>query len=444
MDIIFIVDDLQSEHLGIMAISAVLKKAGYNICLAGTQYSSLRNMLLGKTGLTVLAYSVTTFSVDRCLKLNQKIKSEFNVFSVFGGPHPTFFPEMINFPRVDGICMGEGEWSFLELLDNMKQGKPIHGIENWWIKEDDRIHKNPMRPHIDNLDSLPFPDRGLFRLGNDVSAISVSASRGCLFNCSYCCEKKSAFYWRSVDNVITELKEVISEKDVKFVYFVDSTFNFSPKWLKDFSDRYRKEIGIPFFCFIRADLIDEDIVKCLEEAGCEIVSMSIETANDYLRNDILNKGLSREDILRAAGIIKRSRIKLRITNMVGIPMGTLDDDIDTLKLNIKCSPDYVRVYDFVVYNGTDINSIIGAKNNRLPEDYRGYYHFYEQMSVREARRVQNLRDIFCIIVRFPFLVHIVRPLLGLPIRPLFSGLSYLWMLYYHIKSKHKIWDLKTV
>ena len=112
------------------------------------------------------------------------------VFSVFGGPHPTFFPEMIEKEGVDAVCIGEGEYAMLELMNRLEQGKPADDIQNFWIKSNGTTKKNMVRPLIEDLDELPFLDRELMYEGDKDLKLSRNkgffAGRGCPYRCTYC------------------------------------------------------------------------------------------------------------------------------------------------------------------------------------------------------------------------------------------------------------------
>ena len=115
-------------------------------------------------------------------------------FSVFGGPHPTFFPDMIEEPGVDGICIGEGEGPIADLANTLNgnghRPRPRPDIPNWWFKLDGEIVRNPVRPLIHDLGSLPHSDRHLVYDKHDASRRTpikhFMASRGCPYACTYC------------------------------------------------------------------------------------------------------------------------------------------------------------------------------------------------------------------------------------------------------------------
>ncbi|MDO8661725.1 MAG: radical SAM protein [Candidatus Omnitrophota bacterium] len=422
MHILFVVQDLNFEHLGVMVLSSVLKKAGHNVDIVEARYETIKKKL-ENNNFAILAYSAHTFIIRYYLNLNLKIKKEFKILSVFGGPHIALYPETINEPGVDGICIGEGEYALPDLVNNLSAGKPITNIQNWWIKQDGKIFKNPCRPVIKDLDSLPFADRRLF--ASPDMAI-VSTTRGCQYQCAFCAQQ-GAFRRRSVDNVIQELRQIVKITGMRYIYFADSSLNFSAPWLKEFSQAYKREIRLPFYCYVRADLITEESASYLKEAGCFSVIMGVETANDYLRNDILKKGLSRDKIVDAAKLIKRHKIRLRTTSIIGIPHGSLRDDLDTIRLNIQCRPDYALAFLLVIFKNTQSYDLLmkeegASRNIRFVNDYLLWESY-------GGKKIKNLRRLFSLAVEFPFILPLLPFLIGLPLDIFYAFLHVVWMIW---------------
>lgn len=147
--------------MGIMSLSAVLKQKGHKVELLKTQNLNFKQIVEKVKDFSpdIFAYSIMTGEHNYYFDLNQNLKKKFKVFSIFGGPHPTFYPETIYKNGVDAVCLGEGEGAILELVENLAKKKSINKIRNLWIKDGNQIIKNPIRPLVENLDILPFPDR---------------------------------------------------------------------------------------------------------------------------------------------------------------------------------------------------------------------------------------------------------------------------------------------
>lgn len=367
MRILFIVQQIDYEPQGIMHLSSALKAAGHEVELAVAARQDPVAMARDFQP-DVAAYSVITGSQRYYLDLNRRLKAELpGLFSVFGGPHPTFFPEMVEAEGVDGICRGEGEAALVELADTLTGGgrTAVLGLENWWFCRDGETIANPVRPYIEDLDTLPFPDRALVYDRDPISARSkikhFLTGRGCPYNCTYCFNhalgqlyrgKGQRFRQQSVEYVIEDIRRVRDRYPLEFVVFLDDTFVLSHDWLAEFAEKYPRRIGLPFFCNTRANLVTAEQVRLLKAAGCHSVSMGVETANDRIRDELLKRNMSREGILDAAAILRRHNVAFMTNNMLSLPTGSLETDFETLALNAECRPAYANVFLFQPYPKT--------------------------------------------------------------------------------------------
>jgi radical SAM superfamily enzyme YgiQ (UPF0313 family) len=447
--VLFVDQQIDYEPQGIMHLSSALKAAGHKVELAvGAHHDPVAVAREFKPD--VAAYSVITGSQRYYLAVNARLKAEFpGVFSVFGGPHPTFFPEMINEPGVDGICRGEGEMAMVDLVDALASGSSdaVLNLENWSFgpNGNDRegaIH-NPVRPYVEDLDSLPFPDRALVYERDPIAAQSkikhFLTGRGCPYNCTYCFNhalsemyrgKGRRFRQRSVDHVIEEVRWVRDHYPMQFVVFVDDTFVLSEEWLAEFATKYPVEVGLPFFCNTRANLVTEEQVSLLKEAGCYSVSMGIETANDRIRNDLLKRRMSREQILTAARLIREGGLRFTTTNMIGLPTSTLEDDLDTLELNVKAKPSYAHVFIFQPYPRTELGEFtrehgwMAGSFDDIGEV--AWDHSVLQFDAAHQRGLAVLQRFFAIGVEWPSTLPIIRRLMRIPDNLIFWLLNKGW------------------
>ncbi|MDP8297910.1 MAG: radical SAM protein [Candidatus Orphnella occulta] len=438
MNILFVVKDINLEHLGIMHISSFLKDRGHRVEAIAANYSDIKKKI--KSGsFKVIAYSVSTLLLDFYISLNARIKNEFDVFSIFGGPHPTLIPEIIyNNSHIDCICRGEGELVMLELAEKMSRNEPIFNIKNLWVKENNRVFKNPLRPLIQDLDSLPFPDRQLFTdTGiSDQGKINVITSRGCQYECSYCAQpaynrlysdSERRVRRRSPQDVINEIMEVKKVIRPTFIKFEDDLFISSFKWIDEFCRLYRQDVNVPFFCYVRPEHVTSKIVKILKKAGCHTMSMGIETADGYLRTTVLKRTTSKDDIVAAAHTIKREGLVLEGLNMVGIPRGSLESDIETLKLNIQCNVDYSNTKLFMPYPGTAIYDFVCQQGLLADTPFFSFWTSSLKFSTaREKRATENLHKLFALTVGFPFLLPIVKKVIYFPLGRLYIMINLAW------------------
>ena len=440
MHLLYILKEVDNEPHGILLISALLKRESeHQVSLVvATEEDPVE--AAERLQPDVVGFTVYTGMQNYYADLSRQIKARLpNVLSVFGGPHPTFFPEMINEDGVDAICLGEGEYAVLELMNTLQSGDSIDHIPNWWVKRNERIIRNGLRPLLtpEELDALPFADRALLYEAHPASKANkirpFITGRGCPYNCSFCFNKAYSELYdgkgrrtrrRSVDSVIREIKLVREQFELAFIIFMDDTFILNRKWLNEFGERHKTEIGLPFWCQVRADLVTDDLIQMFAEVGCVSVSFGLESGNDQMRNVILNRNMTREEILNAAEILRRHGIRFMTNNMVGVPSGSLETDWDTLHLNIACRPSYANVFLFQPYPGTQLAAwatthgwITGSFDDLSGSVSDDTIILFGSPS--EKRQIENLQKLFALTVEFPFLAPIVRQLIKLPKNPVF-------------------------
>jgi anaerobic magnesium-protoporphyrin IX monomethyl ester cyclase len=447
MKVLFVEKQIDYEPLGLLYLSSVLRQAGHEVRLAvASDEDPVAVARAWQPG--VAGYSVYTGAQAYYRDLNLRIKEAVpGLVSVFGGPHPTYFPEFVQEPGVDGVCVGEGEGAMLDLVAAVEQGRPLTGIANWWFTGNGGIERNPVRPAENNLDRLPLPDRELL-YDRDVftrqSGIKhFITSRGCPYDCTYCFNHALAEIYRgkgrrlrqmSVDLVIEEVKGVQARYPLQFVVFVDDLFIVNVGWLQELAERFPREVGLPFFCNVRANLITPEKVDLLRRAGCASVGMGLETGNPRLRNEILKRNLSDEQIIEASRLIREAGIRLLTTNMLGLPGGTLALDFETLALNHACKPAYANAFLYQPYPRTELGEyardhgyVKGSLADIDPSAWeRSILSF---ASPKEKRRIENLNKLFALVVEWPWLASTVRRLIGLPPNPVFRLGYKLWKGY---------------
>jgi anaerobic magnesium-protoporphyrin IX monomethyl ester cyclase len=367
--------------------------------------------------------------------------------SVFGGPHPTYFPEFVEEPGVDGVCLGEGEGAIVDLADAVEAGRPLTGLQNWWFKRDGQIERNPLRPLVDDLDALPFPDRAvLFELDHFTRQSGIKhfiTSRGCPYDCTYCFNHALAAIYRgrgkrirqmSIDKVIEEVKWVQERYPMQFVVFLDDLFIVYVDWLRELADKFPQAVGLPFFCNVRANLVTAEKMALLKKAGCVSVGMGLETGNLRLRNELLKRNLSDEQIVEASRLVREAGIQLLTTNMLGLPGGTLQNDLETLALNHACQPAYANAFLYQPYPRTELGEYArehGYVEGSLDDiDQSAWERSVLRFPTSEEKRqIENLNKLFAVAVEWPRMTGLVRRLIKLPPNPLFRLVFKLWKGY---------------
>lgn len=439
MRILFVEQQIAYEPQGIMQLSSVLKQAGHEVELAiAAQEDPVQ--VARDFEPDILGYSVMTGSQRYYFDLNLRIREALNgkgVFSIFGGPHPTFFPEMIEEDGVDGLCVGEGEGPIVDLANALGNGGLKPDIPNWWFKLDGEIVRNPVRPLVRDLGSLPHPDRELVYKKHeylrDARIKHFMGSRGCPYQCTYCFNH--AYYQiykrerrgnqRPVERIIDEVNWVRSQWPLEHVFFIDDLFIIYDDWLEEFAEMWPRDVGLPFFCNVRADLLVRwpHKVDLLARAGAYTVSMGIEAANDRIRTELLKRHMTREQIVQAGRLLHGAGIRTTATNILGLPGSRLEDDLDTMRLNAEAKVSYAQAFIFQPYPGTELGQYaqdndfaIGSFDDISSISWERSVLVFQEPE--EKRQVEHLQRWFAIGVEYPWLEPLILRLIKLPHHPI--------------------------
>jgi len=442
--------------IGLCCISASAKAAGHETHLCELNSDNVWEKIRS-VGPDVIAYSSSTGEAKHYLAVNKLIKQKYpGLFSIMGGPHPTFFNEVLGQGDLNAICVGEGERAFIELLNNLGNNLSIDNIPNIMVK--DRKNALTLGNLEENLDGLPFPDYSLLYDNTPMGRYplkSFMASRGCPYDCSYCFNSRWNEIYKgkgqllrrhSVDYIIEDIRKVKEKWPLSTVKFYDDIFSLkADEWLNEFSRKYKKEIGLPFFILTRADVLSEDMVRLLKSAGCRTISMSIEAGNPEIRSKVLNRNMSDEQIIKAHRLCERYGINTFTNCIVGLPGTTIDKDIESINLSVKSRVTWAEYLIFHPYPGTPLGDKLvdsGAYNPEYSDMHTSYMHASPlKFSKRENNALKNISVLGAVATVFPKSKNIVvKYLIFLPHNIVFT-LVYFIVKMYIIRAK--IYETKT-
>ncbi len=439
MKIVFLQNDTFVK-IAVMLLCAVLKKKGHDAeVLIESGESDFIGAVL-KSEPELIAFSCTTGWEFWVQSTAQKLKEKSGAPVLVGGPHATFFPELINDPNIDYVCRGEGEEAIVELADALASGDLAGACEipNICSKNPGGgVRINDVRPLVGDLDTLPFPDfspytKYRYLIGYNRDMYPVITGRGCPFNCSYCFNKAYKEIYlgkgkyvrrRSPGNVILELKMLKERYRVGKINFVDDSFVSSPRWLEEFAPRYIREIDLPFIINAEATQVKEELVRLLKKMGCICVRMGVETGSEKLRREILKKQVSDAHIRNAAALFKKYDIKLSTFNILGLPGETLELALETYRLNKEIRSDFIQCSFLQPYPGTDIciyvkeNGYIDQSNSTVLEES---YFVASQIRMENKKEIVNLQKLMQIMARLRAPKKVVLFFIRLPDNPLYS------------------------
>ncbi|MBN1526072.1 MAG: B12-binding domain-containing radical SAM protein [Candidatus Omnitrophica bacterium] len=393
---------------GLSSLSACAKAVGHDVSLIDLRELAGWDDVRGEISrLKPQVLGVTMMSVDYepAMEAARIAKSvDRNIVVVAGGPHPSILPEEVAAgANIDYVVVGEGETTFLKLLED---------IENCRPRERVITGEHP------DLDTLPFADRELFRFKESPIEnflrrpfVTVIAGRGCVYNCSFCQPAERKIFGRkvrrrSVANVIDELELLRERYDFQSFMFHDDCLTEDRKWVIRFCDEYRRrKFRKPFVCQSRADIIckNEDMVRLMKKAGLAMYLIGFESGNQRVLN-FLRKGTTVEMNYRAARICKKHGVRIWANYMLGMPTETKEEAMDTVRMIQKIkpyrpSPAFFTphpgsdLYDYCVKNGLSLirSHSDFARSPNAPKIKGIDYKFLQEALVESKKRFVSVR-----------------------------------------------------
>lgn len=334
----------------------------------------------------------------------------------------------------DFVMVGEVEMTMLEvarhfLFSSSKRIEEIQGLA-FFRSESDKIHYNPPRELITDLDQLPFPAwdlvdiaryRELWTRARGYFSLNMVSSRGCPYQCNWCAKPiyGQSYHHRSAQSVAQEMHHLKTHLKPDHVWFADDIFALSPQWTRLFADAVQElHAQIPFKMQSRCDLMTRDTVAALRRAGCCEVWMGAESGSQKIL-DAMEKGIRVEQIYQARDNLRRYGIRACFFLQFGYPGENWNDIEGTIEMVRQAEPDDVGIsvsYPLPRTKFYDrVAAQLGAKRNWSDSDdlsmmFRGSYtnDFYHalhdalhlELDLRNTKEQnlpgqQTLRELWC-------------------------------------------------
>lgn len=317
--------------LGLGYIASTLRSHGHNVRVL--DLNAENGLLLHlereleRSGCDVIGIGglSTTYSfVKRFSALSKKVLPKVKIIA--GNMVSTVhFEALLNNSDVDICVIDEGEDTIAELMHRINSFPDIANVNGIAFKKNGKVIITPIRERIKHLDKIPYPAWDLFPTETYINgplysaygrrAMNLSSVRGCPYRCIYCSRPFGAVVSRrSVDNVISEIKELVKRYGIRFISFTDDLFMSNRSWVKDFSQALlRERIKIGWCASARVNLVDQTLLNLMRRAGCEVLSYGFESGSQSIL-DRMKKGVK----------IQQSEYAIRITRKAGIkPFGSL-------------------------------------------------------------------------------------------------------------------------
>jgi radical SAM superfamily enzyme YgiQ (UPF0313 family) len=269
-----------------------------------------------------------------------------DVFVAAGGPYPSSsYADLLQDGLVDIVAIGEGEKTFVELIESLCKHTTIPtDLTGTALMVNGTVKTNELRPLIQNIDAIPFPDYNFIEL-KDYSGIKnhalqdtsksafIFSTRGCPYSCFYCHHLfGEKIRRRSPENIVAEMREHIEKRGIYDFVFLDDLFNVPMKDCKAVLTKIAEELLNVRICFpngLRADQIDDEMLDLFEKAGTFQMGLAVEVAVPRLQK-LIGKNLDLQKAKKAIQAASR-RFIVRTFFMIGFPGETYEDAMETLK-----------------------------------------------------------------------------------------------------------------
>ena len=402
---------------GLRSISACLKRERHDVKLIflpkkfmmDYEEETLNELALLAKGSDLIGISLMTNYFNNVVKLTQRLRQTTDAPVIWGGIHATIRPEeCLNF--ADMVCIGEGEETVMELARKMQNGENYRDTKGIWLKGEEGIIKNELRPLIQDPDSLPYQDydygahyilrdKHIYKIDERLLGTYLKGdylahpTRGCPFGCTYCCnntinkifsDQKTLVRKRSMDSIINELAGIKNKLPfINHITFDDDAFFFySEEDIREFSEKYKQRICLPLeIRGANPATLTRRKLSLLIDSGLTDIRLGIQTGSERTKR-MYKRFQSNQRVEECVQMINEFRDKIKLPRydiILNNPWERDEDLAETLLFFAKFPKPYLlNMFSLVLYPGTELYDKAvkdGIISDDLNEVYRKNYNF---------------------------------------------------------------------
>ncbi len=366
------------QPLGLLYIAACLLRAGHQVKFFDGAFMKHAELIeaVGQFGPGFAGIYATAFGWDKARQTAADIKRcNENIFICAGGPYPVAAQERCladGGESFDAVVTGEGEFTVCEMLERLTCGAGLENVAGIAFRCGGKIVRNPPRPLIEGLDSLPFPARellgdaaryipppGTYR--NKPVAVLIT-SRGCDRRCIYCFQldrdRKSGVRgvrYRSIGNVLQEIELLLSQGYREIKFLDDSLAADYGRALELARQIKVRGLRFTWFASVCANQVDKPLLQAFRDAGCWAILIGAESGVQKNLNT-LRKATTLDQVRHAVRAAKQAGLKVSTPFIFGIPGETFEEGLKTIEFAIELDPDLANFHALTPFPGTDLHA----------------------------------------------------------------------------------------
>lgn len=356
--------------LGIASLAGAVRAAGFPVSVIDAHALDLTldglADRIAEIRPAVVGLTSTTFNWPVVAAVARRLRTVLpEAMLMVGGPHLSLFPEESMEERAfDVAVIGEGDFVLPDLLNAVARGDDPAGIPGTLVRSNGDLVHGAALPPIADLDELPLPAIDLLPLDRYRSLtlprpfVSMVTSRGCPYRCRYCSQAYvgGAHREHGVERVLEEVERAVRTFNAREIVFFDETFTLNRKRVLAICEgMLERNLSVSWNIRTRADLLDDEVLVALRDAGCTGVHCGIEAGTERIRR-LMNKKLDLAKGARALDRARRLGMETRGYFMLGYPGETRDEIEETIRLSCELPLDWASYTITVALPGTDIHA----------------------------------------------------------------------------------------
>ena len=395
------IDVRSSPSLGLAYLAAMSEQRGDEVRVLDmdVEDTPLRQVVREHVP-EVIGITANTIQIAGAWRAARELKHITHATVVLGGPHPTFLPaESVERPEIDIVVRGEGELSWVDLCAHLEKADSLDRVRGITYQGDGAVIDNPDRPVIEDVDSLPFPSYHLFKMDRYTNlqptldhiggpSYPILSSRGCPYRCTYCSQiLPRRWRARSPENVVEEWRWLVKDLGAKEIGVLDDSFNIDRGRVLAICDLIIAQglNHVPWIMIngIRANLVDEELLGRMREAGCIRTAFGVESGNQRILDTVIDKHLALDQVRAAFKAAKSVGMETIGFFIIGLPGETEETMEDTIRFACELDPIVANFSMATPFPGTEMYRQV-LENGRLLVNDWGDFAFFENKAQFES------------------------------------------------------------